>query len=93
MSDYRIMVSWGSNWPDFLLDAGNAPGTNQGDVVVELAAPVAGMESITVPSGQVTAQLSGGQLTGLTLTLADGRRMLVPWANVLAISDAPLQDG
>jgi hypothetical protein len=83
------MVRWASGWTDFLMQAGNEPGANTGDVVVELVKPVAGLDSIRCPSGDLTVQAEGGVIIGLTVVLEDGRRVLVPWAGVSAIVDAP----
>jgi hypothetical protein len=85
------MVRWATGWADVLFVAGNKPGADNGDVVVELSTPVAGMASIRCASGDLTVQVEAGQFIGVTLTLDDGRSLLVPWANVTAIIDAPAE--
>jgi hypothetical protein len=70
-------------------EAGNAPGAQQGDVIVTLVKPVGGIEEIRVPSGEVTLAAESGQLIGVQLVTFDGRHLFVTAANLAGIVDAP----
>jgi len=78
-----------SYWHKHLAEMGNAPGAQQGDVVIHLAAPIGGEHSFRVPSASVAAAAEGGSFLGLLMTLPDGRRMFVPAGSVPAVIDAP----
>jgi hypothetical protein len=76
------------HWDQELAQLGNKPGLNEGAVVIELAVPVAGSNSITADSTDLAVGAEGGQVVGLFVTL-DGRRLFIPWSNVTGIIDAP----
>jgi hypothetical protein len=78
-----------SSWIQFLSQLGNKPGAQQGDVVVELTAPVAGMHAITCPSIELSLALEAGAFLGAHVVLGDGRKLFVPAANIAGIIDAP----
>jgi hypothetical protein len=52
-------------WHEFMADAGNKPGAQQGDVVTSLLQPVAGVCEVTVPSDSVGLAAEAGSLTGM----------------------------
>lgn len=79
-------------WTKFLAEAGNLPGDQQGDVTVHLNNPVEGMREVTCPSAGLTIAAEMGQLIGLQLKLADGRRLFVPAANVAGVIDTPAEE-
>jgi hypothetical protein len=76
-------------WHTFMADAGNAPGAQQGDVVVTLIKPVGGIEEIRVPSDLVSLAAEVGNLIGVQLMTADGRHLFVAAGNLAGIVDAP----
>jgi hypothetical protein len=78
-------------WHNFMAQAGNAPGAQQGDVVVTLLQPVGGVSEVTVPSNDVTIAAEAGNLIGVQLLLDDGRRLYVNGSNLAGIIDAPLE--
>jgi hypothetical protein len=78
-------------WHQFMADAGNKPGAQQGDVVVTLTQPVGGVGEFTVPSGAVTIAAEAGQMIGVQAVLDDGRRLFVPAGNIAGIIDAPAE--
>ena len=77
-----------SNWPAFLAEQGNQPGAHEGDVTIVLSAPVDGKSDITCPSDAVTVAAEQGTIHGLMVQL-EGRRLFLPAASVVAITDAP----
>lgn len=85
-------MRWAADWTGFLQDIGNAEGSDAGDVVLELAAPVGGESLIRVSTNDVKAQVNGGELVGLTMILPGGRRAFIPWGNIAAILDAPSEE-
>jgi hypothetical protein len=91
LSDTRGMHLKGM-WHEFMADAGNAPGAQQGDVVVALLQPVGGVSEVTVPSNDVTVAAEMGNLIGVQLKTPDGRRMFVSAANLAGMIDAPRED-
>lgn len=78
-----------SMWHPFLDDAGNAPGSQLGDVVITLALPVGGLQEVTVPSRSVQVAAEAGSLIAVQLVLPDGRHLFVPATNIAGIIDAP----
>lgn len=83
------MVRISTRWVQELEQFGNAPGLNQGDVVIELGQPVDGMEKITVASGKVSFGAEAGTVVGLIVELDGDRHLFVPWSNVTGFFDAP----
>lgn len=83
------MVRINTRWVQELEQFGNEPGLNQGDVVIELAKPVDGMEKITVASDKVSFGAEAGSVIGLSVELDGGRHLFVPWSNVTGFLDAP----
>jgi hypothetical protein len=77
-------------WVRFMNDAGNAPGVQEGDVIVTLIKPVGGVEEIRVPSREVVLAAEAGNLIGLQVTGFDGRHLFVSAANLAGVIDAPL---
>ena len=76
-------------WDQMLAEFGNTPDPNQGDVIIELGRPIAGMKSVTAASEHLTVSAEAGQIHGLSVVLDDGRHLLIPWSNVTGIIDAP----
>lgn len=76
-------------WHEFMAAAGNAPGAQQGDVVVTMLQPVGGVSEVTVPSDDVTVAAEAGNLIGVQLKTADGRRLFISAANLAGMIDAP----
>ena len=76
-----------------MADAGNAPGAQQGDVIVTLMQPVGGVQEVTVPSGDVTVAAEAGNLIGVQLKTPGGRHLFVSAANLAGMIDAPADDG
>jgi len=85
------MAHLNSSWVQFLGDVGNKPGAQQGDVVVELAAPVNGLSSVTCPSADLNVAVEAGQFIAVHVMLKDGRRLFVPAGNIAGIIDAPVK--
>jgi hypothetical protein len=79
-------------WHKFMAEAGNAPGAQQGDVVVTLIKPVGGVEEVRVPSSEVTLAVEAGNFIGLQVKGHDGRHLFVTAANLAGIIDAPAGD-
>jgi len=79
-------------WHGFMADAGNAPGPQQGDVIVTLVKPVGGVDEIRVPSDLVSIAAEVGNLIGVQLVTADGRHLFIAGSNLAGIIDAPLSD-
>jgi hypothetical protein len=90
-ADSAFMAHLSASWVQFMADIGNRPGAQQGDVLIELLSPVAGVQSITCPSSAVTIAAEAGQMVGL-LVFQHGRRLFIPAANVGAVIDAPEPD-
>ncbi len=82
-----------SRWDEVLAQMGNKPDLNQGDVVIELANPVAGMQSVTAASEDMIIGAEAGQVVGLFVRLGDGRRLFIPGSNVTGIIDALKDSG
>ena len=78
-------------WGKFMADAGNAPGAQQGDVVITLIQPVGGVGEVRVPSNEVTLAVEAGNLIGVQVTGFDGRHLFVSAANLAGIIDAPAE--
>jgi hypothetical protein len=78
-------------WHEFMAAAGNAPGAQQGDVVVTLAQPVGGVSEVTVPSDAVTFAVEAGNFIGVQLTFDGGRRLFISAANLAGVVDAPVK--
>ena len=78
-------------WHEFAAQQGNAPGAQQGDVIITFVNPVGGIDEVTVPSNDVTFAAEGGSLIGLQLLLEDGRRLFAAAGNIAGVVDAPLQ--
>jgi hypothetical protein len=76
-------------WHGFMAEAGNAPGAQQGDVVVTLLQPVGGVGEVTVPSNDVTIAAEAGNLIGVQVMLPDGRHLFVSAGNLAGMVDAP----
>lgn len=87
------MAHLNSSWVQFLSDVGNQPGAQQGDVVVELAAPVGSLSSITCPSADLSVAVEAGQFIAVHVTLKDGRHLFIPAGNIAGIIDAPVKTG
>jgi hypothetical protein len=79
-------------WHEFMADAGNAPGQQQGDVIVTLMEPVGGVQEVTVPSGDVTVAAEAGNLIGVQLKTPDGRHLFISAANLAGMIDAPASE-
>jgi hypothetical protein len=79
-------------WHNFMADAGNKPGAQQGDVLVTLIKPVGGIDEIRVPSAAVIIAAEAGQLIGVQLMTFDGRHLFVAAGNLAGIVDAPVGD-
>jgi hypothetical protein len=77
-------------WAGFMAEAGNAPGAQQGDVVVTLVKPVGGLEEVTVPSDAVTIAAEAGNLIGVQVMLPDRRRLFISANNLAGMVDAPV---
>jgi hypothetical protein len=77
-------------WGKFMNDAGNAPGAQQGDVIITLIKPVGGVEEVRVPSNEVTLAVEAGNFIGVQVTGFDGRHLFVSAANLAGIIDAPV---
>lgn len=84
------MAHLNSTWVQFLAQLGNEPGNQQGDVLIELAAPVEGQSSITCPTDTLNIAVEAGVLLALHVVLPDGRRVFIPAQNIAAIIDAPV---
>jgi hypothetical protein len=80
-------------WHEFMAAAGNAPGAQQGDVIVTLMEPVGGVQEVTVPSGDVTVAAEAGNLIGVQLMMPDGRHLFISAANLAGMVDAPSEEG
>jgi len=78
-------------WHQFIAEQGNAPGAQQGDVVITLVQAVGGVSEVTVPSDDVTFAAEAGSLIGLQVRLTDGRRLFVNAGNLAGIIDAPAE--
>lgn len=78
-------------WHQFMGEAGNVPGTNKGDVVITLLQPIGGIGELTVPSNDVSVAAEAGNLIGLQVMLADGRRLFVNSGNLAGFVDAPAE--
>jgi hypothetical protein len=78
-------------WHGFMADAGNAPGPQQGDVIVTLVKPVGGVDEIRVPSDLVSIAAEAGNLIGVQLVTADGRHLFIAGSNLAGIIDAPVK--
>lgn len=76
-------------WHEFAAQQGNAPGPQQGDVVVTLLQPVGGVGEFTVPSDSVTFAAEAGNLIGIQAVLPDGRRLFAAAGNIAGVVDAP----
>ena len=76
-------------WHEFMAAAGNAPGAQQGDVILTLTEPVGGVKEVTVPSDAVTLAVEAGQLIGVQVMMTDGRRLFASAANLAGMVDAP----
>jgi hypothetical protein len=81
-----------TSWLGLVAELGDEPGDHQGNVTVYVSPSAAGSE-FTVPSADVKIAAEQGCLVGIQLTLADGRHMFVPGANVIAIVDGPPASG
>lgn len=79
-------------WGKFMNEAGNAPGAQQGDVVITLVKPVGGVEEIRAPSAEVVLAVEAGNFIGVQVTGFDGRHLFVAAANLAGIIDAPAAD-
>jgi uncharacterized protein YcfJ len=79
-------------WGKFMADAGNAPGAQQGDVIITLVKPVGGVEEVRVPSNEVTLAAEAGNLIGVQVTGYDGRHLFIAAGNLAGIIDAPASD-
>jgi hypothetical protein len=79
-------------WGKFMADAGNAPGAQQGDVIITLVKPVGGVEEVRVPSNEVTLAAEAGNLIGVQVTGYDGRHLFIAAGNLAGIIDAPAGD-
>jgi hypothetical protein len=77
-------------WHEFAAQQGNAPGAQQGDVVVTFTQPIGGETEVTLPSKDVSLAAEAGNLLGVQLTLPDGRRLFAMASSVVGIVDAPL---
>jgi hypothetical protein len=77
------------HWDQVLAQFGNQPGLDEGEVLIELAQPIGGAESLRVPIGELDAAAEAGAVVGLFTRTSDGRRLFIPWSNVTGISDAP----
>lgn len=77
-------------WHEFMAAAGNAPGAQQGDVVVSLVQPVGGIGEVTVPSDAVTFAAEAGNLIGVQVMLDGGRRLFISANNLAGVVDAPV---
>ena len=78
-------------WHQFMADAGNKPGAQQGDVTVTMIKPVGGVDEITVPSADVILAAEVGQLIGVQLITPGGRHLFIAAGNLAGIVDAPLE--
>lgn len=78
-------------WHEFMAAAGNAPGTQKGDVIVTLMEPVGGVQEVTVPSNDVILAAEAGNLIGVQLVTPDGRRLFISAANLAGMVDAPAE--
>jgi hypothetical protein len=76
-------------WGKFMNDAGNAPGEQQGDVLITLVKAVGGIEEMRVPSREVTLAAEAGNLIGVQVTGYDGRHLFIAAGNLAGIIDAP----
>lgn len=85
------MVQVIGNWDQQLAQFGNKPGLNEGDVLIVLSTPVDGMKSVRCAAADLFVGDEAGSVIGLLLVLPDGRHLLVPWANVVGIIDAPAE--
>jgi hypothetical protein len=79
-------------WHEFMAEAGNAPGSQKGDVVVTLMEPVGGVQEVTVASNDVTVAAEAGNLIGVQLVMPDGRRLFISAANLAGMVDAPHEE-
>lgn len=73
-------------------EAGNAPGAQNGDVVITLMEPVGGIKEVRVPSREVILAAEAGNLIGLQVIGHDGRRLFVSASNLAGIVDAPAEE-
>jgi uncharacterized protein YcfJ len=78
-------------WHQFMADAGNKPGAQQGDVTVTMIKPIGGIDEITVPSAGVILAAEVGQLIGVQLITPGGRHLFIAAGNLAGIVDAPLE--
>ncbi len=79
-------------WHVFMADVGNAPGTNQGDVVVTMMEPVGGVQEVTVPSADVSIAAEAGNLIGVQVMMPGGRHLFIGANNLAGIIDAPVAE-
>jgi hypothetical protein len=91
LSDSRGMQLQGM-WHVFMADAGNAPGAQQGDVVVTMMAPVGGVQEVTVPSASVSVAAEAGNLIGVQVMMPDGRHLFIGPNNLAGMIDAPVDE-
>lgn len=89
--DNTGMVHLQTMWHEFNAEQGNAPGAQQGDVVVTLLQSVGDISEVIVPSGDVSIAAEAGSILGVQVKLPDGRRLFVMGNNVAGIIDAPPQ--
>lgn len=78
-------------WHQFMADAGNKPGAQQGDVTITMIKPIGGIDEITVPSAGVILAAEAGQLIGVQLITPGGRHLFIAAGNLAGIVDAPLK--
>jgi hypothetical protein len=78
-------------WHQFMADAGNKPGAQQGDVTITMIKPIGGIDEITVPSAGVILAAEVGQLIGVQLITPGGRHLFIAAGNLAGIVDAPLK--
>ena len=75
-----------------MAEAGNAPGAQQGDVVISLLSAVGGVSEVTCPSADVAIAAEAGNLIGVQVRTEDGRRLFVSANNLAGIIDAPSKE-
>lgn len=83
------MVHILQHWTGLLHEAGNEPGAQAGEVVVELVSPVAGEPSYQLPSADLQLAVEAGSFIGAQAVLPDGRHIFIPAANIAGVIDAP----
>jgi hypothetical protein len=77
-----------TRWHEHAALMGDQDGVDMGRVTIYLGGPVEHRQVWTVPSAAVTIAAEAGNVTALELVLPDGRRAIIPAANVLGIVDA-----